>query len=351
MEKVKKSQTLIRPYSSNNYSKLSTELFNKLYRTKLGVYGQKLLFGLASSLSNDVDLFPVWDIPISGLFKYLNLSDNNNDRYRIVRDTIKEIAGSTLEFEVSDKKWRYLNWFNEANFDSTDSEYVRIEFSPKVKPYLLQLKEYCLLEAKYYIDLSSDYSIWLYPLLRNVANKSTPCLELSIEEIKKLTFNESTAAYNPQKNKSANKDLLKWVVGIEKKRGAMTYTPRTIKKNGVDVETGTIAEINQKTDLYVTCDIKKNGRSLSHVIFNVHFKGNTFQGKRKAIKRTHRTQFEDSETYIKKIEEIKTNDLFETAVPIQEVEGYAKSAGLTLKDFLKKAGYKQVGNRAIKIVI
>lgn len=348
-EKTIKDFVPIREYSDSNYSKFSAELFNKQYRTRLGMYAQKLLFGLAASLGNDVDLFPTWEIPISGLFKYLNLSDENNERYKIVRDTIREIANTALEFEISDRNWRYLPWFNYADFDEKNSNYIHIEFSPKVKPYLIQLKNYCLLQAKYYINLSSDYSLWLYPLLRNVVNKDDPKLILSIDDIRKLTFNENTPTYDPKKNAAATKDLLKWVIGIEKKRGSVSYTPRVIAKKGKNVETGTIAEINDKTDLLVTCQVLKQGRSISHVVFNVAFKQDTFQGKRKAIRKAHRTLYSNQADQEARIEEIKANNLFETAIPISTVKELANSMGLTVKECLKKNGYTQVGDRAVKI--
>lgn len=345
---IKKREPL-RPYSENNFSKFSPRLFNKSYRTNLGFHSQKLLFGLAASLTEDSDLFPVWEVPISKLFQYLNLSEDNNDRYRIVRETIREIASSVLELEVSDKKWHYLTWFNEASFDEERSDIVHFEFSSKVKTFLLQLKEFCLLESKYYIDLSSDYSMWLYPLLRNAANKKNAQLILSIDEIKKLTFNEKTITYNHQKNKNANRDLLKWVIGIEKKRGSKVYTPRIEKKKDICVETGAISEINQKTDLYVTCEVRKNGRSISHVVFNISFKGNTFQGKRKAIKTTHRTAYNDPSKKERRLKEIKEKDLFDFSLPIETVKQIAKDAGMTLSEYLQKSGYEQQGNFAVKI--
>lgn len=336
---------VIRPYSKNNYSKFSPELFNKNYRTKLSLYAQKLLFGLAASIKEDLELFPEWEIPISGLFKYLNLSEDNNARYYVVRDTIKEIASSVLEFEVSAKEWRYLPWFADASFASDKSEYVHIEFSPKVKPFLLQLKEYCLLEARYYIDLSSEYALWLYPLLRNAANKRYSYLELTLEEIKKLTFNEKTDTYNPKKNPSANKDLLKWVLGIVKdsKSGEYVFLKKK-DKNGEYYEAGALWEINNKTDLKVSCKVLKTGRAITSVMFNISFKRGAFAGKKKTTEKINSTQ----ET-ICQIEEIKMNNLFPTSVTKSSVYELAKALNLTIEDTLKKTGYKLEGNFAIKI--
>ncbi|MBK5247719.1 MAG: replication initiation protein, partial [Peptostreptococcaceae bacterium] len=283
--------TKIKPFTNDRFAKVSREILDKNFRTNLGLHAQKLLYGLASCLDESETMFPAFDIHIDGLFKYLNI-ENTNERYKIVREAIGEIAKNPLEYRVNEKKWGFLAWFSMAKFDAENSNYVTIRFGNDVKPYLLGLKEYCRLDARYYIDLSGNYSMWLYPLLRNVANKREPFMELSLKEIRELTYNEKTPAYNPEKSKDANRDLLRCVLGIEKKRGAKYYSPiKTVTKDGEIKQSGAIAEINDKTDLYVECDVIKQGRSISLVRFNVQFKTDTFQGKRKAIRKAYRTDF------------------------------------------------------------
>jgi hypothetical protein len=200
--------------------------------------------------------------------------------------------------------------------------------------------------------------MWLYPLLRNVANKREAFLELTLKEIKELTYNEKTPAYNPDAktksgnpNNDANRNLLKWVVGIEQKRGAKYYSPvKTVTKAGEIKESGAIAEINDKTDLYVECDVLKQGRSIHAVRFNVQFKTDTFQGKRKAIKKAYRTDFKKDGSRQLVIEEIKNGiDKDRVSVPMSTVEEMATLQGKKVGDLLRQMGYRREGDRAFKI--
>lgn len=342
--------TNIKPFSNDRFAKVSREILDKNYRTKLGLHAQKLLYGLASCLDESETMFPAFDIHIDGLFKYMNI-ENTNERYKIVRDAIGEIAQNPLQYRVNEKKWGFLAWFSMAKFDADNSSYVTIRFGSEVKPFLLGLKEYCRLEARYYIELSSNYAMWLYPLLRNVANKREAFLELTLKEIRELTYNEKTPTYNPEKNRNANADLLKKVIGIEKKRGAKYYSPiETVTKDGEIKQSGAIAEINDKTDLYVECDVLKTGRQLSHVRFNVQFKTDTFQGKRKAIRKAYRTDFKKDGSRQLVIEEIKNGiDKDRVSISMETVEEMAATQGKRVGDLLREMGYRRDGERAFKI--
>lgn len=65
----------------------------------------------------------------------------------------------------------------------------------------------------------------LYPRLRNIANQKQPILELTFDDILKLTYNEKTDAYQKEKNRNANNDILKRIIGIQKKRGSKHWLP------------------------------------------------------------------------------------------------------------------------------
>jgi plasmid replication initiation protein len=339
--------TKLKRYKPTAHTRVSPKLYDKTYRTKLSLHAQKLLYGLASCLDESEDLFPEWVIHIDGLFKYLNI-ENTNKRYDIVRESILEIAKNPLEYRLNEKKWGVWAWISMAKFDAENSNFVTINFSPEVKPFLLQLKEYCRLEVRYYMKLSSNYSMWLYPYLRNVANKRDSYIEMTLKEIRELTYNEKTPAYNPKKNKDANRNLLARVVGIERKRGAKHYTPvMTVTTDGEIRDCGAVAEINEKTDLLVNCDVIKDGRSLHAVRFNVQFKPETYQGKRKAIKKAHRTDYKNPDARQLKFEEIKEGKI-EGAIPMKTAKDLAKAAGKTVGDFMREQKYIQYGGKAIK---
>lgn len=83
---------------------ISHELIEK-HCYKLGIYAQKLLFALVQNLGTIADLFPEWYTNITDLFRYLNLSKRNNDRYDIVSEAICEIGNNPIEYRISTRKW------------------------------------------------------------------------------------------------------------------------------------------------------------------------------------------------------------------------------------------------------
>lgn len=94
----------IRKYHPDRAAHISYELIEK-HRYKLGIHAQKLLFALTQNLDTTADLFPERHINITDLFRYLNLSERNNDRYDIVRNTIREIGNNPIEYRISAEKW------------------------------------------------------------------------------------------------------------------------------------------------------------------------------------------------------------------------------------------------------
>lgn len=341
----------LKKFDENNYAKLAPELFKNNVRMNLSLHGQKLLFGLTCSLSDDIEAFPSWHIHISDLFKYLNI-ENSNKRYDIVRKALSELMKNPLEIIKSSKDWIYISWLTTLRFSEEKSNYVEIRFNEQAAPYLLNLKKYCLLETKYYVKFESSYAMILYPRLRNIANQKQPILELTFDDILKLTYNEKTDAYQKGKNRNANNDILKRIIGIQKKRGSKHWLPLSSidKKTGAIVETGAIAEINALSDLYVTCDVKAKGRAYHSVIFTVQFKTETFQGKRKQIRKLHRTDFRNSDLKDQRITEIKQGEL-QFGIPLETIELLAKTKGISTNELLRQEGYRLSSDGLIALKI
>ena len=332
MEKLKK-------YNPDRKAFIAHELLDK-YRFNLSIYGQKLLYGLAQNLDVTYDLFPNWEIDIRGLFKYLNLSEENNDRYRIVRDAFFELSKNPIEWKVSDRKWGSIPWHSIMSFDADKSHYVKFAFNPNAKHLLLELKQFCALQTKYYTKLSSPYSMWLYPHLKDNLKKGWH--ELTIDRLKEITYNENTDSYNLEKNRNANQDFLKRVIGIENNRKTKQWqftTTKTKDKNGSEklIETGALAEINALTDLEVIAKAVKNGRSYESVYFTIREKSQA--RKEKAIAKKKREN----------VIEIETETGFEMRVPMGQVYTYALKSKMSIEDYMKAAGYIEKNGYAVKV--
>lgn len=325
--------TKIRKYHPDRAAHISHELIEK-HRYKLGIHAQKLLFALAQNLDTTADLFPEWHINITDLFRYLNLSERNNDRYDIVREAIREIGNNPIEYRVNAKKWGAWWWLSRMQFDAENSNYVTIKFSDDARQFLLQLNQFATLETKYYIDLSSQYAMWLYTQLKNKYRMAGGVWEVSIDRLKELTYTEQSAAYDSTKNKNANSNFLKYVIGIESVgKGAekIWRERRDVNKEGIELPAGTLAEINNHTDLNVEAVPLKTGRAYDRVRFTIRLKSGLYKSPKQM-------EAERSEA----VQRAKVSG-FHT-ISIAHAMEMARSAGMSVDDYLRLAGYTKHKN-------
>lgn len=323
MEKLKK-------YNPDRRAYVAHELLDK-YRFNLSLHAQKLLFALAQNLDNTADLFPTWEIDIRGVFQYLNLSEDNNDRYAIVRDAFMEISKNPIEWRISDKKWGSIPWHKIMSFDADKSNYIRFEFNELAKPFLLELKQFVQLKTSDYIKLPTPYSMWLYPHLKDHVKMGWH--EMTIERLKEITYNEKTDSYNPNKNKSANKDFIRWVIGIESVKGSKKWE---CLKNKEGEAVGTLAEINKHTDLNVIAKVKKDGKRFYSVYFEIKMKSEAAKKEKVRYAKRNNTV------------EVETEKGIEIRIPMSAVAAHAASSKMTKEEYLSKSGYIQKGEYAVK---
>jgi plasmid replication initiation protein len=323
MEKLKK-------YNPERRAYIAHELLDK-YRFNLTIHGQKLLFGLAQSLEHSSEIFPTWEIDIREVFKYLNISDDNNERYEIVRKAFMEISENPIQWRVTEKKWGSIPWHRIMSYDEEKSNYIKFEFNELAKPFLLALKQFCQLETKYYIELPTTYSMWLYPQLKNHVKQGWH--RISIERLKEITYNEKTESYDPKKNKDANRDFLRRVVGIQNDKKTKTWRCTKDKKGK---ETGAIAEINEHTDIEVSIKVEKDGKKFSNVYFTLKLKAE--------VKKTEAVRYAKRHA----VEEIKTDKGFEMRIPMSLIKEYAIKSKMSVEEYLKLGRYKERNGYAVK---
>lgn len=336
-----KNPEQIKAYSPSLFSKFSNDLFRADTRFLLSLNAQKLLFGLCCSLTEEMEHFPKWEIHISELFSYLNLKGNS--KYDIVRESLNEIIKIPLEIRKPNGSWETFHWFNYHAYDA-DSKIVSIAFNDNISKYLLQLTEYCKLEIQYYINLNSKYALFLYPRLRAIANQNTSVLKVSVSELKEITYSSVKDSYTKSTASTAN--FLRNVIGIQKVNNFWIPCTRINKKTGETESYGAIHEINKHSDLYVTCEVKKKGRVYDEIHFHVSFKSETYEGKRKEIRRLQRIDFKDEATKKIRIQQVKNDqlDLFPQDQfmlhPIKDIEESAKALNITLQELITRQKLK-----------
>jgi plasmid replication initiation protein len=314
-------------FITKSASKVSNELFSSQYRYKLSLHAQKLLFALASGIKDEDEFFPVWRLRISDIFAYLNLRDDNNSRYDAVRAAFAEIMKNPLEFKESDKKWTIIHWLSYCSYDAENSIFVNIEFNKRIKPLLLQLKEYCLLDMKYYARFSNINSMLLYPRLRSVANMRNAKYIVTINDLIKITSNEDKKSY---KGTDKARNCLLHILGI-KKSAEGVWLP---------VPGSALDEINEKSDLYCCADVVKKGRSYDSVVISVYYNESSPNYQKKLMRKINKTYYRDDRGKKAAIEEVRTGTLFAHAVPLENALEIAKDLGVSLPVLLRKHGYR-----------
>jgi len=213
---------------------------NKLIeaRYSLSLPEQRLVLMMVQMIKPEDTNFKEYKIDIREFANFFSIKGDS------IVANVKKAAKSLLAKVLTikdDEKTLYTNWISSAEFPDGKS-YVSLCFDPKLKPYLLELKEkYTFLENKYLIKLRSVYSIRIYMLLKQYEGyKKERIFELkSFREMLGILPNEYLRLYD-------------------------------LKTNVIN---RAVADINNKTDLKISCkDGKTSGRKILEIIFTINEK-------------------------------------------------------------------------------
>ncbi len=155
---------------------------------KLTLQEQRIILFMASMIQpNDEDFKPI-KIDINEFINLIKITGHS--KYNEIKEITKQLRKRDLIIK-SDKSELQIGWLSSAEYFQGEG-YVELEFSPKLKPYLLQLKERF---TKYYlqniIQLSHSYSIRFYELLKQYEKIGWRIFELKeLREILGISGNE-----------------------------------------------------------------------------------------------------------------------------------------------------------------
>lgn len=350
----------LKQYNPNRPARVGAEVYEK-YRYRMTVHSQRLLLGLAQSLDLTLDLFPEWHIDIRSLFDYLGI-ENNNQRYDIVRQAFNEILESPLLYKINEKKWGGYSWFEYVEFDEEDSYFVKVKFTDKVKPFLLNLSRYVELKPRHYIKLSSLYANWLYPPLKAQIHVSQKHFKpgtitewvVPIARLQEFTFTDSDKSYEESPAR-----FLKSVVGIYKSRATGKW--ELVQKNVANSKhSGSLAEINEKTDLLVSAEGIKRGKTYHSVRFWIQLKEveekevkkRIDENKAKARNPKQTALFDDKVSEVVNATKAKETKII-NKMHISEIHKLVNSSNaagdkISVEQFAKQAGYVIKGEWAFR---
>jgi plasmid replication initiation protein len=157
----------------------SNYLIEASYR--LTVQEQRIILLMASMIQADDEDFKIYRINIRDFMELAGLAGHS--KYEDIRQITRKLRERTLLFRKPGSELQ-IGWLSSAEYFDGKG-YVELEFSPKLKPYLLRLKEFFTkYQLKNVMQLKSSYSIRVYELLKQYERIGERHLELS--ELKEI---------------------------------------------------------------------------------------------------------------------------------------------------------------------
>lgn len=203
-------------------------------RYDLNLNEQKIILYAVSKLDRSKDNFNI--IPI-GVKKFYKLLGTSTERYTELREMIIKLREKTLIIET-DEGEIITGWISSLEY-KRDKGIIELEFSHKLIPYLLQLKEqFTRYQIKNILYLSNKHSIRIYELLKQYETIGERTF--TIDEIKKILLLEN------QYSRFSNFE--NWVLKP------------------------TMEEINDYTDLKVSYEKIKKGRAIHSIKYKIELK-------------------------------------------------------------------------------
>ena len=143
----------------------SNYLIEASYR--LSLQEQRLILLMVSRIKPEDKGFHIYRIAVKDFNRIVGIK--NEASYQRTKELTKKLLERSLQI-TKDNSILQITWLSSAEYFEGKG-YVELSFDPKLKPYLLQLKEFF---TKYrlqnVIRLKSSYSIKLYELLKQYEN-------------------------------------------------------------------------------------------------------------------------------------------------------------------------------------
>lgn len=170
------------PYSSSqNIVTQSNSLIEMPY--KLSNKEITLIRWLVSNIHKDDDSFKIYTLKITDYMHFLGIK--NKREYKDMKLLTKGLMKKG--FEVRDgNRTLQINWFASAEYFDKEG-IVQIEFSQKLRPYLLQLKScFTPYEFGQIKNMRGQYSIRIYELLKQYQNIPSKCRSFSLDKLRNI---------------------------------------------------------------------------------------------------------------------------------------------------------------------
>lgn len=195
---------------NKNYLVTKSNYFIMNSSYDLSLEEQKIILTLASMVQPDDEEFKPYKFRISEFMKLLGVEDKS--KYTQIPKITKNLMKKVFEIEENDTLIQ-IAWLSSATYKK-GSGMVELEFSPKLKPYMLKLgtlfTQYKLANI---LNMKSKYSPRIYEILKCNEFRKQGCVEIEVEDLRKLLKTENIyplyADFKRKVIKQAQKELKK----------------------------------------------------------------------------------------------------------------------------------------------
>jgi len=147
----------------------------------LSVQEQKIILTLASMVQPQDENFKPYIFKIHDFMELLGIESKT--KYTEIPKITKELMQKVFEIKRGNKVIQ-LSWLSSVEYEK-GTGLVELEFSPKLKPYLLELKGlHTSYKLENILSLKSKYSIRLYEILKSNLFKND--IEIELEDLKRM---------------------------------------------------------------------------------------------------------------------------------------------------------------------
>jgi plasmid replication initiation protein len=147
----------------------------------LSLEEQRIILTLSSMVQPTDENFKPYEFKIKEFTEFLGIEDKR--KYSKIPKITKSLMQKVLEIEQDDDIIQ-VAWLSSAHYRKGTGT-VELEFSPKLKPYMLGLKEfYTSYRLKNVLELKGKYSIRMYEILKS--NEFKKVCSIEVDELRKM---------------------------------------------------------------------------------------------------------------------------------------------------------------------
>jgi plasmid replication initiation protein len=155
----------------------------------LSLEEQKIILTLASMVQPMDEGFKSYKFKIADFMELLGV--DTKTKYTEIPKITKELMKKVFEIQEGDTTIQ-VAWLSSATYKK-GSGTVELEFSPRLKPYMLKLNNvFTQYKLANILNMKSKYSIRIYEILKCNAFKEQKCIEIEIDDLRKLLKTENT---------------------------------------------------------------------------------------------------------------------------------------------------------------